>query len=182
MSDEKKLKALNIMNIVIGVILVAISILVVVFSTWAMLVLMMILSISIIIIGMARIVNGTGNKILKKRVRIMKGITGALVLFFGLWTLFTTIIDPSTSIELLIFLLASAFLIIGISRFTFGFQATKFPSWFRIIILITGIISMGLSIMIFILPPIGYYYLLLMLAFPLLLNGVARIALGAVKI
>jgi len=128
--------------------------------------------------GVARLINATKNKLLEDEVKTMEYISGILALIIGLFIIIIVFINSSISINMLISLLSIVLLFIGIARTIRGIQVKGFPSWFRILDSIVGILTIVLSAMIFIFPSFSYSILIFILTIALLFNGITRIAFG----
>ncbi len=68
----------------------------------------------------------------------------------------------------------------GIGRLFIGLFAKKFDSWFRIVLVVIGLLTIILSIVIFLIPEVGEIVLLVLLSINLLINGIGRLMLGIV--
>ncbi|MFB0501891.1 MAG: hypothetical protein ACETVP_05415 [Candidatus Bathyarchaeia archaeon] len=75
-------------------------------------------------------------------------------------------------------LLSFALLIHGIARVVVGGFAKVFPSWLRGLLVVVGLLTIVLSVTVFISSAVGFLTLVLILSITFLLNGIARIVSG----
>jgi len=80
------------------------------------------------------------------------------------------------------YLLSFALLIHQIARLVIGGFANVFPSWLRGILVVVGLLTIALSIMVFISSALGFLTLVFILSITFLLNGIARIVSGTTGI
>ena len=181
MSSDEAQRSIGYFNIFMGAVLVVASILVMIYPDPTLITLLIIISISVLLIGASRLINGATNKTFENKIRAWKVLTGFLAIVVGILTMIMIVADPAVSVKLVIFIFAALLIAIGVSRFATGLMASEFPKWFRAIVVIVGILSIVLSIVIFIFPDVGEATLIFLLAFVLMFNGLARVALGLVK-
>jgi uncharacterized membrane protein HdeD (DUF308 family) len=82
--------------------------------------------------------------------------------------------------QVLIYILSFALLLNGIARLVIGGFARALPRWLRGIFVVVGLVTIVLSVFVFVSPAFGFLALVLMLSFTFLFNGIARIAQGIV--
>ena len=99
---------------------------------------------------------------------------GILALVLGAIALLYT--DLAT--QVLIYILSFALLLNGIARLVIGGFARAFPGWLRGFLVGVGLLTVVLSVFVFVSPGLGFLALVLMLSFAFLLNGIARIVQG----
>ncbi|MBY9021273.1 MAG: DUF308 domain-containing protein, partial [Candidatus Lokiarchaeota archaeon] len=110
---EKKNILTNV-NLVVGLTIVVLSILVFIFSNAALLSIMGLFSIALLFIGIGRLYNAFSNEKLNKIGKVLKFITGVLAIILSIIIFIVTLIEPVSSILLLINLLGYMFIIIGV--------------------------------------------------------------------
>jgi uncharacterized membrane protein HdeD (DUF308 family) len=69
-------------------------------------------------------------------------------------------------------------LIHGIARVVIGGFAKVFSSWLRGLLVVFGLLTIVLSVLVFISPALGFLTLVIILSITFLLNGIARIVSG----
>ena len=180
MSEEES-SSLRALNIIVGIGLLVMAIMAVVFTDIAVLTILLIIAAAIVIMGVPRLINGATNKALETKVRLSKFVVGFIAIFIGVLTIIWASVDPTISIEWLILLLAAALIILGFGRFFRGIRAKEFPTWLRVLILGIGALTMALALVLFVSPPIDPNLNILLLAVILLVNGIARLAIGIVS-
>ncbi len=79
---------------------------------------------------------------------------------------------------MLIYLLSFALLVLGIARVVVGGFARIFPGWLRGLLVVVGLVTVVLSVFVFISPAFGLLALVFLLSISFLLNGIARIVSG----
>ena len=173
-------KSLRISNIISGLIQMILAIMVLLFSVAAVLTLLLFLSIGIIIAGIARILNAISNKKLGNAGVVWKFLSGIFVIIIGIIIFFNIITSPTLTIQFLIFIYALAFLVIGLARIVVGIVTKEFYTLYRILIIIVGILSIGLSVIALLSPELGFIFLIYILSVSLLFNGTARLILGII--
>ncbi len=178
--SEEKTSSLRTLNILVGLGLLVMAIIAIIYTDAAVLTLLLIIAGAIIIMGIPRVISGGTDKALETKVRLSKLIEGFLAIILGVLTIIWSVVDPTISIEWLIFILAAALIILGFGRFFQGFKAREFPSWLRVLVLVTGIVTMILAIVILVIPPIDPSLNILLLTVVLLVNSIAMLALGIV--
>ena len=80
------------------------------------------------------------------------------------------------------YLLSFALLIHGIARVVIGGFANVFPRWLRGLLVVVGLLTIVLSVIVFISSALGFLTLIFILSISFLLNGLARIVSGTTGI
>jgi|SRR4051794_9328059 uncharacterized membrane protein HdeD (DUF308 family) len=114
-------KSSRIGNIVLGVIAIGLGILVIVFPLLAALFLVTLLSVGLFFIGIARIIQGIGNKNISRWSRALLVGVGILSLAIS----FIVIAHPISGIIILTIILAINLLIIGIESIVHGMSSRR---------------------------------------------------------
>lgn len=166
---------LRTFDIIVGVIAIFLSLVVLLNPELTIATLIFILSITLIIIGIARILNGfLGEKLSDglRAVNIFVGLLSFVLAFFVLiYIQLTTIV--------LIYLLSFILLLNGIARIVIGGAIDEFPGWLRGFLIVVGAMSIGLSFLIFLVPRLGAATIIIYLSLVLIINGITRIVRGA---
>jgi uncharacterized membrane protein HdeD (DUF308 family) len=140
----------------------------------AILTLILILSIILIIVGVARVFSGVYSKSLSDGLRAVHVGTGLLAILLAV----IAISYPQLATQMLIYLLSLALFIQGIARTLIGGFAKILPSWIRGFFVLIGFTTIAMSIIVIVLPSLGFLTLILILSIAFLMNGLARIILG----
>ena len=174
MSEMKAPSWLRALDIVFGLIAIILSIVVLVYQELAILTLIFVLSIALVIIGIARVFGGIFAKYLSDGLRAVHVGTGILALVLAIVAMLYT----ELATQALIYLVSFALLIHGTARIVTGGFCKVFPSWLRGLLVVVGILTIVLAAFVFLSPKLGFLALVLMLSFTFLFNGIARIAQG----
>jgi uncharacterized membrane protein HdeD (DUF308 family) len=140
----------------------------------AILTLILILSIALLVIGIARVFGGIFAKYLSDGLRAVNLIVGMLALLLGT----VAILYPQFATQMLIYLLSFSLMLNGIARAVIGGFAQLFPRWLRGLLLAVGLITITLSFVVAVFPAFGFLTLVFILSITFLLNGIARIISG----
>jgi len=147
---------------------------VLVYQEVAILTLIFVLSIVLLVTGIARIINGLFAKYLSNGIRAVNVGIGIVAIALGIVALLYT--DLTT--QLLIYILSFALLLNGVARLVIGGFAKAFPKWLRGFFAVVGILTIILAVVVFVYSELGFLALVLMLSFTFMFNGIARIIQG----
>jgi len=162
-------------NLVVGLIIIILAIIVIIFSNAALLSIMILLSIALLFAGIGRLYNAFTNEKLKKIAKILKFVTGLLAIILSLTIIIISIVEPATSILLLINLLGYMFIIIGVSRIAVGLLVERYTKEYRFFLVLIGILSFVFAFIVIFYPTFGYFVLVILLSSTLLINGLVRV-------
>lgn len=174
MSEIRAPGWLRALDIVFGLIAIILSVVVLVYQDLAILTMIFVLSIVLLVVGIARIFGGIFAKYLSDGMRAVNVGIGILALVLGAIALLHT--DLTT--QVLIYILSFALLLNGIARLVIGGFARLLPSWLRGLLTVVGLLTIILSVVVFVSPAFGELTLVLILSITFLLNGIARIVSG----
>lgn len=180
MENQTAIKKFRVSNIIFGLLIILLALMIFIFPNTTLAFLVFIIAFAIMLMGIVRLINAFSDEKLSNFKVITRFITGIILMSFSIIVVFITLNDPAYSISVLIMLLAIAILIMGIGRLFIGLFAKKFDSWFRIVLVVIGLLTIILSIVIFFIPEVGEIVLLVLLSINLLLNGIGRLILGIV--
>ena len=167
-------------NILIGLLMVLLSIVAIMYPDATNISVAFLLSVVLMITGISRIVNASSDEKLSNVKAIGRFISGAFALIISVVAMLLIISDWDTARDLWYLLIAVALLIIGIIRIVLGIQSKKFDNWFRILVIIIGILTVILSILVLLIPDLGGDIVVIMISLSLLVNGVVRVILGII--
>lgn len=172
--DYKNSKAIRISQIVLGAIAIALSLSIIINPGIGVATLVFLLSITLLVAGFERIAAGIF-PYLKKSSRIGNIIFGALAIGLGI----TVLAFPLFTTIFLVSLLAIGLLFLGIARIIQGATNKNISKWSRAFLIGVGILSLGISLIVFAHPISGVILLTFLLAVNLLIIGVESIVHGA---
>ena len=139
--SKKRFAKAKIVNFLSGLIILGISFWILLDSGAAIEFLVLLISLSLMVLGIARIFVGLGQVDMDKSVRGVKITSGIFALLIGLTINIIDFRFPAVNIAVLFTLASIALIIVGFSRFFRGIQAKKYPLWYRILIIIAGVAS-----------------------------------------
>ena len=174
MSETKDPGWLRAFDIILGLIAVVLSVVVLAYQELAILTMIFVLSIVLLVIGIARILNGVFAKYLSDGIRAANVAIGLVAIALGIVALVYT--DLTT--QLLIYIISFALLLNGVARLVIGGFGKAFPKWFRAFFVVVGVLTIILAVVVFVSSDFGFLALVLMLSFTFMFNGVARIIQG----
>jgi uncharacterized membrane protein HdeD (DUF308 family) len=169
-------KGIRILQIIVGIIAIALSLAVIINPGFGIEIIVFLLSLTLLVVGIERISIAFLPYIKKSTsTRISNIVLGALTIGLAI----VVIAFPIFAIGFLLTLLALGLLFIGIARIVHGIFNKQTSKWSRIFLVAVGILSIGISFMVFINPVAGIFILTFMLAVNLLIIGVESIVHGA---
>ncbi len=178
MSKRSVEKGLNASNIGYGLLIMILAVTIFFYSGAAILMLILLFSVILILSGMARIINSFSNEELSNSGAIVKFISGILLIIISIFVIIAVLADPTYSVSLVIFIYSIALLIVGIARIFIGLAGAKYVKWFRILLLIIGIVIVILSLIVLFVPTLSNSSIFSMFAISIFLSGFARFLLG----
>ena len=173
--NQKNLKTLNI---IIGLLAIISSIFILLFTLSAVLGLLLILAFTLLFIGIARLSNAFWNELLSTKAKIIKASVGLISIVMSLILILVIVLYPATLILILIYIFSIILFIIGIDRCFIGYITKSYISWYRVLLIIIGVITVVLSTLIFVIPIYDVRLFISLLSISVLLNGLARVILG----
>jgi uncharacterized membrane protein HdeD (DUF308 family) len=174
MSETKAPGWLRAFDIIFGLIAVILSVVVLAYQELAILTLIFVLSIVLLVTGIARIFTGIFAKYLSDGVRALNFGIGLVAIVLGLAAMFYTNLTQ----QVLIYILSFVLLLNGVARLVIGGFGRAFPKWLRGFFAIVGILTIILAVVVFVYSEFGFLALVLMLSFTFMFNGIARIIQG----
>jgi len=173
-SEQGVSKGIRILQIIVGIIAIALSIAVIVNPGFGIEILVFLVSLTLLVVGIERVSIAFLPYIKKSSTRISNIVLGGLAIALSI----IVIAFPIFTIGLLVTLLALGLLFIGAARIVHGVLDKQTSKWSRVLLVGVGILSIGISFMVFINPLLGIFILTFMLAVNLLIIGIASIVLG----
>ena len=174
-SSEKGVsKGIRILQVIVGIIAIGLSIAVIINPGFGIEILVFLLSLTLLVVGIERVSIGFLPYIKKSSTRISNIVLGGLAIALAI----IVIAFPIFTIGILVTLLALGLLFIGAARIVHGIFDKQTSKWSRIFLVAVGILSIGISFMVFINPLVGIFILTFMLAVNLLIIGIESIVHG----
>ncbi|TFG30857.1 hypothetical protein EU527_13855 [Candidatus Thorarchaeota archaeon] len=154
-----------------GVIVISVALVAVLESAFNFTYALEILSIGLLITGIAWVVWG---------VYIMHSNTHARIFMIisGIFTIILSLMDfilSSSPPELLILFPAAGMILVGLSRLMLGFLIGNIPQWIQMLQILAGILTLNLAAYVFIFPNVGVTLLLIFLVISFIVNGLVRL-------
>ena len=173
-SEKGVSKGIRILQIIVGIISIGLSIAVIINPGFGIEILVFLLSLTLLVVGIERVSIGFLPYIKKSSTRISNIVLGGLAIALAI----IVIAFPIFTIGILVTLLALGLLFIGAARIVHGIFDKQTSKWSRIFLVVVGILSIGISFMVFINPLVGIFILTFMLAVNLLIIGIESIVHG----
>jgi uncharacterized membrane protein HdeD (DUF308 family) len=174
MSETKAPGWLRAFDIVFGLIAVVLSVVVLAYQELAILTMIFVLSVVLLVTGIARIFGGIFAKYLSDGIRAFNVGIGIVVVALG----FVALVYTDFTTQVLIYILSFVLLLNGVARLVIGGFAKAFPKWLRGFLAVVGILTIVLSVVVFVSSEFGVLALVLLLSFTFMFNGIARIIQG----
>jgi len=153
----------------------------VILGSWAILdgtlaegIILLIFSIGLFLIGLARIVKGATITSLKQTSRVIHIVTGFLTIVLAS----VVLVFPAFGTNLLISVVALGLFFTGIARILIFYSESEMSLKTRAFHLIVGAIGTAIPILILIVPGLGFLTLVLFASIAFIIVGAARIVSG----
>lgn len=172
-SEIKISKGIRILQIIMGIIAIALSIAIILNPGFGIELLVFLLSITLFVVGIERVSTGFLPN-MRKSSKITNIVLGGLTIGLAI----AVIAFPIFTIGFLVTLLAVGLLFIGIARIVHGIFHKQTSKWSRIFLIGVGILSIAIAFMVVTNPLFGLFILTFMLAVNLLIIGIESIILG----
>ena len=174
MSINKAPGWLRAFDIIFGLIAVILSVVVLAYQELAILTMIFVLSLVLLVTGIARILTGVFAKYLSDGVRALNFGVGLVAIVLALVALLYT----NLTTQVLIYILAFVLLLNGVARLVIGEFGKAFPKWLRAFFVVVGVLTVLLSAVVFVYSDFGFLALIILLSFTFMFNGIARIVQG----
>jgi uncharacterized membrane protein HdeD (DUF308 family) len=168
----KSPKGIRISQIVLGGIAIALSLAVIVNPGVGIATLTFLLSITLLVVGIERLVTGIALSKYSKSSRFGNIALGALAALLGI----AVLAFPLFTTGVLVTLLALGLLFTGIARIIHGISDKNISKWSKGFLVGVGILSLAVSFMVFASPALGVFLLTLVLGINLLIIGIQSVA------
>ena len=174
MIEKRSPSWLRVLEILAGVLVLAVAFFVLADPAFALTVLAYTLGIGLVILGLSRIFAGVYGRYFAMWFREINAGGGIIAFVLGI----VAIIDPQFVISFLTILVALALLVVGIVEIVTAGFAKHPPVWVRGLIGIAGVLTVILSVFVILDPSLGQLSLGVTLAIVLVAIGVRDIAHG----
>ena len=174
-SETSASKGIRILQIIVGIIAIALSIAVIINPGFGIEFLVFLLSLTLFVVGIERVSIAFLPYIRKSSTRISNIVLGGLAIALAI----IVITFPIFTIGFLVTLLAIGLIFIGSARIIHGALDKQTSKWSRIFLIAVGILSIGIAILVFANPVFGIFLLTFILAVNLLIIGIESIVHGA---
>ena len=168
----KSPKGIRISQIVLGGIAIALSLAVIVNPGVGIATIAFLLSITLLVVGIERLVTGFTPSEQSKSSRFGNIGLGALAALLGI----AVVAFPLFTTGVLVSLLALGLLFIGIARIIHGISDKNISKWSKGFLVGVGILSLAVSFMVFASPALGVFLLTFVLGINLLIIGIQSVA------
>jgi uncharacterized membrane protein HdeD (DUF308 family) len=168
----KSPKGIRILQIVLGGIAIALSLAIIANPGVGIATLTFLLSITLLVVGIERVVTGFTLSKHSKSSRFGNIGLGALAALTGI----AVLAFPLFTTGVLITLLALGLLFTGIARIIHGMSEKNTSKWSKGLLVGVGILSLAVSFMVFASPALGVFLLTLVLGINLLIIGIQSVA------
>ncbi len=168
----KSPKGIRILQIVLGGIAIALSLAIIANPGVGIATLTFLLSITLLVVGIERVVTGLTLSKHSKSSRFGNIGLGALAPLLGI----AVLAFPLFTTGVLVTLLALGLLFTGIARIIHGMSEKNTSKWSKGLLVGVGILSLAVSFMVFASPALGVFLLTLVLGINLLIIGIQSVA------
>ncbi len=166
--------SLRIMEIVVGAITLVLAGVVLAFPGFALFLIVIWLSISLLFGGIEEVLIGVGAKHMSRGWRAISIGIGAVAIALSV----VVFAFPLVAALTLVLLLSIALLFIGAGSIARGISEKRLAGWARGMHIAVGVITVGLSILVVMFPVYGLSVLYVFIAAALIINGASHIISG----
>jgi len=166
--------SLRAAQMVVGVITLVLAGVILAFPGFAIFLIAVWLSVSLVFGGIEGVIVGAGAKHLSKGGRAVSIGVGAVAIALSA----AALAFPTAATLTLVLLLSIALLFLGAGGIARGVSEKRMPGWARAMLVAVGIITVGLSISVMIFPAFGVSVLFAFVAAALIINGASYIVAG----
>ena len=165
-------------NIISGIIIIALSFLLLIYYAAAVVSILVILAVIMIFLGLTQILNTRSDNHLERSNLVVKYLIVFLELLIGIILIISLITDPIGTAIFSIRLLGFVILLIGLSMLYVGSMNYDYRKDYRYILMIIGLVTIIFGVLILIIPTVGLNLITIVVALPLLFNGLTRLLKG----
>ena len=173
-SIVKAPNSLRAMQIIVGIITLALAGMVIVFPLFAIFLIAIWLSLSLFFSGIEGLIVGMGARHMSKGWRAISIAVGAVTIALSI----AVFAFPGAATLTLVLLLSIALLFLGAGAIAKGVSERRMVGWARGMLIAVGVITIGLSAAVVIFPTFGFSVLYTLVAAALIINGASHIISG----
>ena len=166
--------SLRIMQIVVGAITLVLAAIVLTFPGFAIILIRVWLSISLLFGGIEGVVMGVGARHMSRGWRAASIVVGAVAIGLSI----AVFVFPLAAALTLVLFLSIALLFLGAGGIARGLYEKRMEGWARGMFVAVGAITVALSIAVLIFPGFGLFTLYALIAAALIVNGASYIVSG----
>ena len=171
-------KNLKFINIIFGLVICILSVLVLIFSVASVVILLIILSLTLLALGLSQILNAIASKGIDRQKMIFKYITGIGAIVISLIILISIIINPTGSVIIATTLFGIVITAIGVIIIYVGIRIKSEKATYWIFLLIVGLLIFIFGVLVIALPTLGFITLVILISLSLMLYGVVHLISG----
>jgi uncharacterized membrane protein HdeD (DUF308 family) len=175
MSTTKTSGSYRALEIILGLIALAIGVLALVFPTAVVVTLVVFFGIALVIIGILRLATSISSN-WAGSTRTANAVIGLIALIIGLVILFV----PFFATDVLVILIGIGLLVYGIGRIAVGGADRHLSGGLRGILIIVGLLIVAFALIIIFFPVVGIYTYAFFVSIAFILIGIESIAAGLV--
>ena len=160
--------------VIFGLVAITASFFVIAVPGIALLSLVIVLSVSLLFVGLSRIARGISLHTLSRGHRVLDVLVGLLGIALGM----VVFLFPLLGFGTLVFMLAFGTMMYGIASVVIGASASLLTRGVRALVLLAGALAIVLSITVLVNPAAAALALTFILSFSLVINGIESIVLA----
>ncbi len=176
MSKHKTSGTYRAIEIILGLVALAVGALALFFPTAVVVTLVVLFGIALLIVGILRLATAASSDWLAPTTRKTNSIIGILAIIFGAIILFV----PFFATALLVIFIGIALLIYGIGRIIAGSAGSNLSGGLRAILILIGILVVVFSLIVIFFPVVGVYTYAFFVAIEFILIGIESLVSGIV--
>lgn len=176
MSTTKTSGAYRALEIILGLIALAIGILALVFPQAVVVTLVIFFGIALVIIGILRLATSASSNWGTGSTRTANAVIGLIALIIGLVILFV----PLFATDVLVILIGIGLLVYGIGRIAVGGADRHLSGGFRALLIVVGLLVVAFALIVIFFPIVGIYTYAFFVSIAFILIGIESIAAGIV--
>ena len=161
--------------VIFGLVAIAASFFVLAVPGIALLSLVIVLSVSLLFVGLSRIARGVSLHKLSRGHRALDLLVGLLGIALGM----VVFLFPLLGFGTLVFMLAFGTMMYGIASVVIGASASPLSRGVRTLVLVTGVLAIVLSFTVLANPAAAALALTFILSFSFMINGIESIVLAS---
>jgi uncharacterized membrane protein HdeD (DUF308 family) len=161
-------------DIILGILAIGASVFVLIYPTFSLDFFILLITIGLAVLGIARILRGLFTRVLDRFQRAFNVAFGFIILISTLILL----IFPAFTTLLSFWVLIAVLLAHGLIRIFFGVFSKTYPRLLKYILVIIGVITLFSALMALFIPFAIGFLVIYLLAVGLLVAGVGRVTLG----